>query len=214
MSRPTSAEQVCNLSFDLLRHTTAILSLSSPESDEESLAARWYDATRCAVLGAFPWNFAKRRASIPLDPTYSECAEYGDAYILPSDYVELVFVGEDIDDDYETDYAVEGDRLLINNNEAESLDICYIWDFGHVSKFDPVFLLLLIGELAVVFGNSVTGLNKGIKSAVEFRDRWELKARSKNAQVNPMRVRCMGELTKRRNKILGSTNASDGVHLF
>ena len=64
MSAPNSPEAICNLALDLLRHNEQVASLETPESEVESLAARWYDATRQSVLRAFPWNFARKRALI------------------------------------------------------------------------------------------------------------------------------------------------------
>lgn len=214
MGRPTTGEELCNLAFDLLRHNTTILSLTSPTTDEESLASKWYDLTRAAVLGSFPWEFAKKRRSIPLDLDGPDGSEYQNAYILPNDYIGLVYIGEDIDEDYELDYAIEGNRILIDNEDAASLDISYISDFSVVARFDPVFMQLLVGELAVVFANAITGLNKGVKEAKAFRDRWEAKARATNSRNTPIKVRYRGLLSDNRKKILGRIASSDGVHLF
>lgn len=211
MSAPVSSVEVCNLSLDLLRHSTLITSIDTPVTEEESLGARWYDATRRSILRMFPWNFARKRASLSRISTAPDHG-YSDAYQLPSDYLHYVFVGETIDDNI-VDFQIEGDQLLINNDGAASLDFCYIWDITDVVKFDPVFLMFLVAELAVVFGNSLTGLNKSITGMEKLRDRWEAKARAKNGHENPPRTRHSSPiLTKRRGA--RRSGSSDGIHLF
>jgi hypothetical protein len=212
MSKPVAAEEVCNLSLDLLRHNIRITSLETPENDEEAIGARWYDATRRSTLRMFPWNFARKRDSIPRD-SVTPAFGYSDAYVLPNDYVAPVFVGEDPVTDFIDDFVVEGNLLLCNNDGAASLHICYIYDVIDVARFDSIFLMLLVGELAVVFGNSITGLNKSIKGMELFRDRWEVKARSKNGQENPPRIRHSSPLLNSRRSGRRATS-SDGVHLF
>jgi hypothetical protein len=211
MSAPTSPVEVCNLSLDLLRSPELVASIETPEGDVESLAARWYDAQRRSVLRMFPWNWARKRATIPRDAT-APVFGYADAYILPIDYVNYVFVGEEVGDDI-VDFVVEGKRLLINNDGATSLQLCYIYDVEDVTLFDPIFLMFLVGELAVVFANSLTGLNKAIPAMEKFRDRWEAKARAKNGQENPPKVRYSSPLLTARSRGRRSTG-TDGTHLF
>ena len=212
MSAPVSAVEVCNLALDLLRHDVLITSVDSPTSEEEGLAARWYDITRQTVLRMFPWNFARKRATLSLnvtDPAFG----YANAYDLPNDYISYVFVGDDPVDDYEKDFQIEGTQLLIDNDDAASLKLCYVHDIEIVAKFDPIFLNLLVGELALVFGNSIAGLNKSLAGMEKFRDRWEAKARAKNGQENPPRIRHESQiLTKRRGA--RRSGSSDGTHLF
>jgi hypothetical protein len=212
MSAPTSPVEVCNLSLDLLRYPELVTSIDTPEGDVESLAARWYDALRRSLLRMFPWNFARKRATIARDAT-APAFEYADAYVLPNDYVNYVYVGDAPVSDPITDFVVEGDRLLIDNDGAASLQLCYIYDCEDVTLFDPIFLMFLVGETAVMFANSLTGLNKAIPAMEKFRDRWEAKARSKNGQENPPKVRYKSPLLTARSRGRRSTG-SDGVHLF
>ena len=212
MGSPVSDVEVCNLSLDLLKAGELITSLETPETELEALAARWYDATRRSVLRMFPWNFARKRDTLSRNTTAPEF-QYADAYDLPNDYIGLVFVGDNPTTDYETDYLIEGDQLLIDNDGASSLKVCYIYDIQNVQKFDPIFLMLLAGELGVVFGNTISGLNKSLKMMEKIRDRWEAKARAKNGQENPPRVRSESPLlTSRRNA--RRATSSDGIHLF
>ena len=211
MSTPVSPVEVCNLALDLLRHNTLIASIDTPETEVESLAARWYDATRRSVLRMFPWNFARKRAALSRvvgDPAFG----YADAYQLPTDFSSIVFIGDDIQDNI-VDFVVEADQILINNEAAATLNVCYVRDFETVAKFDPIFVNLLVGELALVFGNAIAGLNKSLTGMEKFRDRWEAKARAKNGQENPPRIRYESPLLNARRSGRRST-ATDGIHLF
>lgn len=213
MTAPSSPVEVCNLSLDLLRHNSLMTTLDTPPlSEEEALGARWYDPTRRSVLRAFPWNFARARISIPRLSS-APAFGYDDAYALPNNYIGLVFIGVDEREYFNTPYTIEGRNILLDNNGAASLQICYIQDVEDVTKFDPIFLNLLVGELAVVFGNAITGLNKSIKGMENFRDRWEAKARAKNGQENPPKVHYSSPLLNARRTGRRSTT-SDGTHLF
>jgi hypothetical protein len=212
MSAPNSSVEVCNLSLDLLRHNQLMTSLETPETDEEALGSRWYDATRRSILRMFPWNFARKRATLPRSST-APAFGYDDAYVLPGDYIAPVFLGDDPVDNVETDFLIENGLLLINNDGAASINFCYIYDIIDVVKFDPLFLMLLVAELAVVFGNSLTGLNKSMAGMEKIRDRWEVKARAKNGHENPPRIRNVSPLLLSRRNGRRSV-ATDGVHLF
>lgn len=212
MATATSPEEVCNLALDLLRQNEKVENIDDPESDTESLAARWYDVTRRSVLRAFPWNFARYRATLSRNAT-APAFGYSDAYSLPNDYLELVFVGDNYDEDYITQYAVEGNQILLDNSAAASLNICYVRDLETVANFDAIFIDLLVAELAIRFANSITGINKSMKDIIAWRDRVEAKARSKNGQENPVKRREVSPILTRRSQVT-SGGTHDGTHLF
>lgn len=210
----SSSVEICNLSFDLLRHKEKVSDIeTNPTNDAEALAARWYDVTRRACLGAYPWNFARKRAVLSLNSTAPEFG-YANAYDLPSNYVGLVFVGDNYEEDYETEYAIEGNQLLIDNDDATSLNICYIQDIVNVVRFDPLFVEYLVAELAIRFGNSITGLNKGLKDIYAWKKDLEARARTKNGKDNPPKVRLVSPMKEKRQQAISGSNTTDGVHLF
>ena len=215
MAAPNSSVDLCNLAFDLLRHKDAVTNIDSQSaslSDSEALAARWYDATRRSVLRGFPWNFARKRAVLSRNAV-APAFGYADAYNLPNDYVAPVFIGNNYIDDYIDKFSVEGGQILLDNNAATSLNFCYIWDITTVVKFDPIFIDLLVAELALRFGNSLTGLNKSMKEINARVEKLELKARAMNGRENPPRMRSYSPLLNRRLRLTGGSQY-DGVHLF
>lgn len=211
MSTAISDVEVVNLSLDLLRHSDKVTDINDPESDTEALAARWYDVTRRSILRAFPWNFARKRIILSRNATAPSFG-YADAYKLPNDYLELVFIGENYNEDYETDYSVEGGQILINNDGASSLQICYVSDVTTVGSFDALFLDLFVAELAIRLANSLTGINKSMKEIIGWRNDLRAQARAKNGQENPIKVRQVSALKSLRRGVTRSSNF-DGKHV-
>lgn len=213
MTTALSGVEICNLALDLLRQTDKVESIETPESDTEILCARWYDMTRRSVLRAFPWNFARKRAALSLNAT-APAFGYPNAYNLPNDYLELVFVGDNYDDDYETEYSVESGQLLIDNSAAASINICYIHDFTIVAKFDALFVDLLSAELAIRLSNSITGMNKSMKEIKAWRDELRAQARTKNGQENPVKRREVSPILRHRRMVTSGGSTFDGTHLL
>lgn len=212
MSAVNSPEGICNLAFDLLRHGEQVVSLSQPESKAEDLAARWYDTTRRAILGAFYWNFARLRAELSLNGT-SPTFGYANAYNLPNNFLALLFIGDNYAEDYETEYAIENGQIVLENSAGASLNIGYICDYTNVIGFDPLFTELLICELAIRFANSLTGVNKSTRELRDWKKELEAKARSKNGRDNPPKTRDVSKIISKR-RMLTQAPSSDGVHLF
>jgi hypothetical protein len=213
MPTALSDVDICNLSFDLLRHKDKVTSIETPASDSEALAARWYHTTRRAVLGAYPWNFARKRALLSLNaivPIFG----YANAYNLPDDYIAVVFLGENYNENYEKEYAVEGAQIVMDNSDAAALQLCYIHDILSVARYDPLFIELLTAELAIRFGNSITGLNKGLKEIYAWKKDLDAKARTKNGRDNPVKVRNVSKILNKRRQATQGANITDGTHLF
>ena len=211
MSTVASSAGICNLALDLLRQKEEVVNLDTPESTLEGLAARWYDVTRRAVLGAYYWNFARKRKALSLNTTSPDFG-FSNAYNLPNDFLALVFIGETRDYMYETDYTIEGGQILIDNSDSATLNVGYIYDHVDVIRFDPLFVRLLVAELALMFANSITGLNKGLKGIEVIRKELQVAARAKNGHDNPPRRREKSKVIQKR-RLVTNGGSSDGTHL-
>jgi hypothetical protein len=212
MATATSDVEICNLALDLLRQTDRVENIEDPESDTEVLCSRWYDVVRRSCLRAFPWNCARTRTSLSRNATAPSFG-YPDAYNTPSDYLQLVFIGDNYDEDYETDYSVEGGQILIDNDGAATLNICYIKDLTIVAKFDAILLDLLVAEMALRLANSLTGVNKSMKEIKAWRDELRAQARTMNGRENPVKRREVSPLLTRRRAV-SSGSTFDGTHLL
>ncbi len=64
MAAPTTDVDICNLALDLLKQNKTVVAdiTTTPTSEEEITCARWYHATREALLRSHNWIFAKKRA--------------------------------------------------------------------------------------------------------------------------------------------------------
>ncbi len=114
---------------------------------------------------------------------------YQDAYVLPSDFLRLQFIGDDSINNYYRNYEINDDEIIMSNGNADSLDIGYIANVTDVTKFDPLFLLLFAHELANNMAYKWTLKNTVIKRLEEQLFRLRAEARTVCGQdVPPKRV--------------------------
>ncbi len=114
---------------------------------------------------------------------------YKDAYILPSDFLRLQFIGDDSISNYKKDYEINDDEIIMNNSNADSLDIGYVANITDVTKFDPLFVILFAHELANNMAYKWTLKNTVIKRLEEQLFRLRAEARAICGQdVPPKRV--------------------------
>lgn len=142
-----SVVDICNRALILIGADT-IMSLT-----EDTEVARYcnavYEQIRDEVLRAHVWNCCLARASLP---RLSESPAWGYSYQyqLPSDCLRVVRF-EDLD----TDYKIEGRKLLTN---ASSAKILYIKRETDPNQYDPLLIgciaARLAAELAYPIANS------------------------------------------------------------
>ncbi len=186
MSAPSSPVEICRLALDLLKQTSVITSIENPTTTDEIICARWYDATRRALLRRHFWVFARTRGAISRDATAPSFG-YSDAYNLPNNYLRLRFIGDDTLNNYIKDYEIEERQLLLNNSGATSLNIGYIKDITDVSMFDTLFVPLFAAELAINMSYAFTGKNTVIERLVTILTELRTEAKAVNGQDRPPR---------------------------
>ncbi len=184
MSAPNSPVDICRLALDLLKQTSIITSIANPTTTEEIICARWYDATRRALLRKHFWVFARTRGAISRD-TEAPPFGFADAYNLPPNFLRLHFIGDDTINDYKRDYEIEDRQLLLNNSGATSLNIGFIQDVTVVSKFDALFVLLFAAELAANMAYTFTAKNTVIERLSILLENMRAEAKSVNGQDRP-----------------------------
>jgi hypothetical protein len=112
---------------------------------EDSQAARvirhFLPYCRDAVLRAYPWNFAQRRASLPALET-APAFEYAYAYTLPNDclWMHTVYGG-----DAEA-WKIEGGQIL--TNISAPLPVKYTLRVTDLASADPLFVNALASRIA------------------------------------------------------------------
>ena len=92
---------ICNLALGHLGDNATIASLKPPEgSAQAEHAARFYPISRDTLLESHSWNFATRRAAMPL--VTNPISQWRYAYAIPNDAQDVVAV---ISPDAENDYV-------------------------------------------------------------------------------------------------------------
>lgn len=131
---------ICNLALAAIGRGAQITSL-----DEASQAARAcklrYPYARDAVLRAYDWNFAAKRAELPKNAT-APAFEYANAYDLPADclIVRSVYDGE------AEKWVVEGRQIL--TDMGDPIFIKYTQRVEDPAQFDPLFVEALAQRIA------------------------------------------------------------------
>lgn len=143
-----SAVQICNRALDILG-ADPILSLAD-NTEAGRLCNRNYAAVRDAVLRAYPWNAAMRRAALP---ALAEPPAWGAAfaYELPADCLRLW----QVENEGHVDWRVEGRRVV--TDLGPPLKVLYLARLDDTSLFDPLMGEAIAGRLAADLAYRLTG---------------------------------------------------------
>ena len=135
------------------------------ESSPQAIQARTqYEPTRDALIRSYNWRFARERVVLSQD-TETPALEWDFQYILPSDFMALVSIYEGRFTDVNfRNYAIEGERLLTNET---TMCIRYTKKVTDVSKFDPLFVQLLVWTLADTFIGPLAGGDSRIQLKID-----------------------------------------------
>lgn len=162
MARVTTKTGIANLTASLLK-VNAVTSISPPDSNSKfaTKAAQWYDEARRETLNDHIWNFAIKRVQLPA-ASETPAFGYGAKYMLPSDYIRVVSIGDE--DDPETDYKIEDGYIL--SNLSAPLDLIYIYDQEDITKYTANFIQLFARKLGVYLAYDMTG-NRSMVDTME-----------------------------------------------
>lgn len=142
---------ICNIALGKLGQR-GIMSL-----DDESQAARvcsqFYAHTRDTVLQSEQWNFAMARLALPR-LVEVPASGWAGQYQLPSDCLRVTEINDSDVTALAGRYAVEGDRLLTDEDRAVIRYVRRVTDPGF---FDPLFVEALATRLAGSMARILTG---------------------------------------------------------
>ena len=125
------------------------------DTSVEAIACRThYEITRDSLIRSFQWRFASARATLSQDATDPDF-EWDNQFILPADFLAMRSIYENrfSDENYRS-YALEGKRLLTNES---TMEIRYIKKVTDVTEFDPLFVEVLILQLALKLVGALAG---------------------------------------------------------
>jgi hypothetical protein len=136
-----------------------------------------YDSVRDAVLAAYPWNFAGKRATLAPD---ADAPDWGwnYAYTMPSDFLALNSIKNN------PDYEFEGGKIL--TNEGPVLYIKYTSQVTDEGSFSALFSEVFATRLSFEGCEEITQSNtKKATLGQEYKDHLE-QAYQVDAKENPI----------------------------
>jgi len=152
---------ICNGALNQLGATT-ILSLTE-DSKNARLCNSRYDQVRDALFRTHPWNCLQKRIELALDasaPTWG----FKYSYTLPADCLRLLRIL-----DYDTNYKVEGRKVLSN---SETMKILYVSRVTDPNEYDELLRETISASLGADIAFGITSNNQTAKNMYElFKDK-------------------------------------------
>jgi len=143
-----STVDICNGALNQLGATT-ILSLTE-DSKNARLCNSRYTQVRDGLFRTHPWNCLQKRIELAADTT-APAWGFTSAYTLPADCLRLLKIL-----DYDSNYKVEGRKILSN---ASSMKILYIGRITDPNEYDELLRETLSASLAADIAFAVTSNN-------------------------------------------------------
>ena len=143
-----STVDICNGALNQLGATT-ILSLTE-DSKNARLCNSRFTQVRDAVFRSHPWNCLQKRVELAADTT-APAWGFSYAYTLPADCLRLLKIL-----DYDSNYKVEGRKILSNTS---SMKILYIGRITDPNEYDELLRETLSASLAADIAFAVTSNN-------------------------------------------------------
>lgn len=179
-----SETNICNLALQQMGRSTRIASLAETTTEAGPICALQYPISRDAVLRAFPWNFAQRRASLTAfaeDPAF----EYDNHYKLPSDFLFLTEIFESYDAPYKIETfasSSSGAIKVILTNLGDPLKIRYTARITDATLFDPLFITTLAAHMAAEMAIPLTETRAKAQSLFQVYQQKLIEARKIDSQ--------------------------------
>jgi hypothetical protein len=144
-----SVVDICNGALNQLGATT-ILSLTE-DSKNARLCNSRYTQVRDALFRTHPWNCLQKRVQIAADTT-APAWGFSYAYTLPADCLRLLKIL-----DYDSNYKVEGRKILSNTS---SMKILYVGRITDPNEYDELLRETLSASLSADIAFGVTSNNQ------------------------------------------------------
>jgi hypothetical protein len=143
-----SETEIVNMA--LTKNGTSRINSLSDNTEAAKIMRAIYSITLDAVLQAYPWNFAIKRAVLAPDadaPVWG----YNYAYTMPADFLSLISIKDD------PEYSFEGGKILTNDGPA--LYMLYISRVTNTGEYSPVFINAFSSKLAAESVEPITQSN-------------------------------------------------------
>lgn len=158
-----SIVEICNSALNQLGAST-ILSLTENSKNGRICNSR-YETVKDAVLRSHPWNCATKRQILAQD-TDAPAWGFVYQYTLPSDCLRVLAI-----ENYDSDYKIEGRKILSNDSE---ISLIYISAISDPNEMDVLLREVIGSALAADIAYAVTA-NASISRQMEERYLLKLK---------------------------------------
>ena len=156
-----SIVDICNGALNQLGATT-ILSLTE-DSKNARLCNSRYTQVRDALFRTHPWNCLQKRIALAVDTTAPKWG-FSYAYTLPADCLRLLRIL-----DYDSNYKVEGRKVLSNTS---TMKILYISRVTDPNEYDELLRETISASLGADIAFGVTSNNQTAKNMYQlFQDK-------------------------------------------
>lgn len=173
--------QLCSRA--LIKIGAAQITSFTSGSAESDIASALYSITRDALLSAYPWNFALKKATLSQSST-PPVSDFQYAYTLPTDYLRAISAGNS-NKSRGSHYHIVGNALHTNESVVV---LSYIYR-ANESDFPPFFASVLIAQLAAEFCIPLTENSARADALYKIAADELKKARSIDAQQDsPKRI--------------------------
>lgn len=120
----------------------AVLATVDDANKEGRLCRLYYDQSRRACLQRHVWKFATDRVTIDQDTTETPAFGFTAMHLVPENYVRMV----KFNDNWEEKWTREGRHFLSYN--ASPINVRYVFDETDIEKWDPLFIDVVVADLA------------------------------------------------------------------
>ena len=169
MAAPASAVDICNLALDKLgQREISATGLTAPSTEIEKVCARHYDQARRKMLRKYIFNFARKLDILEESTDVSPAYGYSAAFYVPTDSIKILVVGDaTIGGNLRgLQYEIAENYIYTSYDDDGDLNVEYVYDAQNVAEFDPLFIDVLVTELAASMAYKFT-LKPSIVSALK-----------------------------------------------
>ncbi len=175
-----------------------VIAITDDTEAARVMRALW-DMTRDALLAAFPWKFAIKRASLPALADVPAGTEWSLQYALPEECLRLVQVGESYPSYYNPgfeSFVLEGGNIL--TNESAPLFVRYVQRVENVGLWPVLFGQTMAARLAVDACEKLTTSTGKQQSAAQAYELTLREARRQSAIERPPQRQDEGDWLRSR----------------
>ena len=187
LTKPISENDIGNMALVRLKQEPTIQNIDPPTSVTENLVAEVFISLRRANIRKYPWNFAIKRIAISSD-TAVPLFGFKKQFTFPPDF--LRYLNRfDADGGFVVDgkenYQIERNKLLLNDDNQDTARIRYIFDNTIVAEWDPLFVELMVLEIAIAISSNFVGGKGWVASLKQDLLDVQTQARAIDGQERP-----------------------------